>query len=421
MVMDEADIVVSSAEHSLRTVQSVLPPSMQVVLSSATLTDGVATIKGQLLHNPTNIVLTAESVRESAAVAADNGPLVESRIVVKEGKKDTLKQFYLVSSDECHHYTLLYSLYRFALINGKTLVFVDEDDQTYKLQHFLESMGVATLVYDASLPINVRLDTLRRFQSGTVSTLVCTDGTLESAERLCGEHQEDRAQEKTGKKKRARDEGEDEAPSALHRGIDFSNVKNVILFNGVDASSSTELSRYTHRVGRTARAGAEGISITFFSVPQARRNLSEMRSYCESKGTRFRPFKKLQRAKAAKLQYRVDSVLSSVTRNATRKLRVATVAAELNRSSYLAQHMSQRDTDALRRIVNRSKDNVKIEPSVLDVPEYMKLNVDEVKDFTRRVRADQTRSSKFKKATKKKSEDPLKAVAAKIRAKRKKK
>ncbi|KPA79021.1 putative ATP-dependent RNA helicase [Leptomonas pyrrhocoris] len=432
-VLDEADVVASVAERSLRTVQSLLPPSMQVILASATLTKGVAAMKGQLLRHPVNVVLTSEDVRDevrskkagaAAPAEAQRGPVVESRIIVKDPLKTTLHQYYLVATDECHSHTLLFGLYRMALIQGKTLIFVNDDEQTYRLQNFLEQLGVATLAYDANLPINVRLDTLKRFQSGAVSTLVCTDGTLESAAQLQMSLEEESqssvaAVAETSKKSssRRRSRHNDEAPSALHRGIDFAHVRNVILFDGVEATDPIALSRYTHRIGRAGRAGEEGVSIAIFSVPQARKYLQPLRAYCTERGESIGPFRQMLRATVAKLQYRVDSVLGNITRTSTRKMRVASVASELSRSSYLANHLSQKDTDALKRVMRRSSKKVKVERNILDVPYYMKLStIDDAGEYRKRVHANQTQSNLLRKAAKKATVDPLKAVVSKLRS-----
>ncbi|KAK7195768.1 ATP-dependent DEAD/H RNA helicase [Novymonas esmeraldas] len=447
-VLDEADVVASMAERSLRTVQALLPPNMQVILASATLTKSVAAVKGQLLRHPVNVVLTSEDDKESSRGAAEDGaaaapgPVVESRITVRDPLKTTLHQYYLVATDECHSHTLLFGLYRTALITGKTLIFVNDDEETYRLQNFLEQLGVATLAYDANLPINVRLDTLRRFQSGAVSTLVCTDGTLESAMQLQMSLEESQAggKEPAGRavsaappssRRRSRSaaaasssssHGADaETPSALHRGIDFAHVRNVVLFDGVDALDPIALSRYTHRVGRAGRAGEEGLSIAIFTVPQARRHLRELRAYGKERGDIIQPFRQMQRADVAKLQYRVDSVLSNITRTSTRKMRVAAVAAELSRSSYLAHHLSQKDTDALQRVMQRSSKRVRVERNILEVPEYMRLtSADDVAAYRQRVRANQTHSSRLRRAAQKAAADPLQAVVAKLRSSKRK-
>uniref|UniRef100_A0A0A9YNS5 ATP-dependent rRNA helicase RRP3 n=1 Tax=Lygus hesperus TaxID=30085 RepID=A0A0A9YNS5_LYGHE len=65
LVMDEADMLLAVAGQALRVIQAALPTQgMQVVLCSATLTDGVATMKGQLLHHPVSIVLSSTPVND---------------------------------------------------------------------------------------------------------------------------------------------------------------------------------------------------------------------------------------------------------------------------------------------------------------------------------------------------------------------
>lgn len=424
LVVDEADMIVSVAEMALRSIQSMLPPVLQVILASATLTEDLLTMKGKMLHKPTNVILTDEMSRSSSGPAQDSKVVVESRLALQNARiGNNLHQHYLVATDECHRHTLLFGLFRLRLIQGKTLIFVDSDDDTYRLQHFLEQLGVATLLYDPSLPMNVRLHTLKRFQSGQVGVMVCTDGTLESAEKLHASLGESPAEEAAPRKRRRaeKNKNNEDAPSALHRGVDFHKVQNVIIFDGVDSTSSISLSRYTHRIGRVARAGEEGTSIVFFTVPQAKKYIVPLRSYCESCGNTITPFKRMERTEAAKLQYRVDSVLENVTRAATRKLKVATVAAELSRSSYLSHHLSEKDSDALKKVLDRSKKAIKIERHLLHIPEYLDIKgADDAEAFTRRVRADKTRDHTYKQLTKKAPADPVKVAMTKIRSARKK-
>jgi len=437
LVIDEVDMVVAITERSLRQVQSVLPQSLQTILCSATLTEGVAMIKGQLLHSPVHITLTADedsgkpskSKRareddEHADNGDDSGAVVESHLRLRDASAPTLKQYSLVATSECHKHTLLFSLFRLKLIDGKTLIFADDDEDTYKLEHFLQQLGVACMVYDVTLPTNARLDILRRFQRGEVATLICTDNTLESAERLqmsmedadhAANPDDEALTAAPAHKKRRADSGA--APnSALHRGVDFNKVRNVIIFDGMDSATAINIAKYTHRVGRTGRGGLPGTSIIIFSVPQAQKALPALRDHLRERGTSLRPFKQLDRNQAARLQYRVDTVLSNVTRNATRKLRVATVASELARSSYLSTHLSQKDSDALTRIVSKSSKTVRCDPSILEVPKYMSLKgVDGAKEFTTRVNTQERKESVFRQLTKKKNTDPLKAVVSKVR------
>jgi ATP-dependent RNA helicase DDX56/DBP9 len=430
VVMDEVDMVIAISERSIRLVQTVLPQTAQGILCSATLTEGVASIKGQLLHNPVHITLTADdddtpSSKRPRGSAVDDEPEVESRITLKDTSAKTLKQYYLVATDECHKYTLLFSLYRLKLIEGKTLIFVDSEDATYHLEHFLQQLGIACVVYDTTLPTNARLDILRRFQKGEVGTLICTDNTLESAERMqmsmegADADEESKEEDVSGRrKKKSRIEGVESAPnSALHRGVDFNKVRNVIIFDGMDAPTAINIAKYTHRVGRTGRGGQEGTSIILANIAQSRKVIPELRDQLKGKGDQLRAFKQLQRNEAAKLQYRVDTVLANVTRVAARKLRVATVATELARSSYLSTHMSQRDNEVLERIVKKSSKSVKCDRNVIELPKYMEIKkIDNARDYGDRVNLRGPRKEQvFNTVTKKKHVDPLKAVVAKVR------
>ncbi len=63
------------------------------------------------------------------------------------------------------------------------------------------------------------------------------------------------------KKKRVHRDVSKDAEFGVARGVDFKGVGTVV---NVDVPSSVE--SYTHRIGRTARAGASGVALTFVSV-----------------------------------------------------------------------------------------------------------------------------------------------------------
>eukprot|EP00744_Colponema_vietnamica_P009336 GILI01013285.1.p1 GENE.GILI01013285.1~~GILI01013285.1.p1 ORF type:complete len:565 (-),score=164.76 GILI01013285.1:108-1565(-) len=430
VVIDEADWLIDIASVAMQSVQSMLAPlTLQVIMVSATLSEGVASMKGHLLHNPTNITLTTEDVnaegqmvggkkrdREDAAPIDESNPIIESRVSIKDTEAKTLKQYYLVASEECHEHSLLYGLYRLKLISGKTLIFVDDEEKSYELQNFLEQLGVTAAVYDTSLPVNIRIDVLRKFQTGEIATLLCTDSTLERAGADLN------AIESESKPKKARKERRvsgDHEMSALHRGIDFANVTNIIIFDGIDYPSALNFNKYTHRIGRAGRAGEPGNSILILRVPQAQKTLPPLKDYLQSSRHEIiKPFKKMDRTQAAKMQYRVDTVLANVTRTASRRIRVATVASELARSNYLSSHMTEKDTDALKKIVNSNKKHVRTDTSLLELPKYMDMKkADDVKTFMERVNTTSSarKDQQFRAATKKVAVDPLKAVVKKVR------
>ncbi|KAH9597187.1 DEAD/DEAH box helicase domain [Trypanosoma melophagium] len=426
VVIDEVDLMMSIAESSVRAVQSILPPSIQTILCSATLTDAVAHIKGQLLHNPVTITLNTgndddddndNNGKNGGITAPGENLVVEARKIVRGGAaEEKLEHYYLVATDECHHHTLLYSLYRLGHIKGKTLIFLSTEDAMYKLHSFLIQLGVDALVYDSNLPLNVRMDALHRFQIGSVNTLVCTDGTLESIDRLqeASMGVRDDTTATTMNKKGKNTVSSDNI--ALQRGIDFSGVRNVILFDGIAVPSTTAFSRYTHRVGRAGRAGKSGMAITLLSLQQAQKVTRPLREYLANKQDSFQPFKQLQRKEAAMLQYRVDNVLASITRSSTRRQRIAAVATELTRSAYLNSHMSQKDGDALQRILSRSRKEAKCDSALLDVPHYMHIEkADSADHYRKRVSAKARSASSNSRRGNKKTRDPLSSVASAVK------
>ncbi|RNF19692.1 ATP-dependent RNA helicase [Trypanosoma conorhini] len=417
VVIDEVDLVMSIAEGSLRAVQSVLPPSVQTILASATLTDGVVNIKSQLLHRPVTITLSTGDEDDEAPPTDGENIVVESRTTTRGATdEERLQHYYLVATDECHQHTLLYALYRLGHIKGKTLIFVNEEETTYKVQSFLAQLGVEALVYDSNLPLNVRVDTLHRFQVGSVATLVCTDGTLESVDGLRdpvpGVSEEAALTPSKGGKRT-----DDKNAGALQRGIDFADVRNVILFDGISHPTTSAFSRYTHRVGRAGRAGKGGMAITLLSRQQAQKVTRRLREYLRATHDAFEPFKQLHRQEAAKLQYRVDNVLFTITRSSTRRQRISAVAAELTRSAYLKSHMSEKDDTALRRILSRSKKTTRCDPTLLDVPHYMHIEgADSAENYRKRVRARaSSRSPSFSQQARTKSRDPLSRVASAVK------
>jgi ATP-dependent RNA helicase RhlE len=110
---------------------------------------------------------------------------------------------------------------------GRTLVFVRTKRGADRLVKRLSRHDVAAVAMHGDKSQNQREKALARFEAGTVGTLVATD--------------------------------------VAARGIDVQDITHVINFDAPAASED-----YVHRVGRTARAGATGIGITFVLDDQRR-------------------------------------------------------------------------------------------------------------------------------------------------------
>jgi len=108
---------------------------------------------------------------------------------------------------------------------GRTLVFVRTKHGADRLVKRLSKKGVNAVAMHGNKTQNQRNRALARFASGDIDTLVATD--------------------------------------VAARGIDVDDVTHVINFDAPGDSDA-----YIHRVGRTARAGRDGIGVTFVSAEQ---------------------------------------------------------------------------------------------------------------------------------------------------------
>jgi ATP-dependent RNA helicase RhlE len=112
------------------------------------------------------------------------------------------------------------------------LVFVRTKRGADRLVKRLDSLGVRAAAMHGDKSQRQREQALAQFQSGKVDTLVATD--------------------------------------VAARGIDVARISHVINFDPPEDSDA-----YTHRVGRTGRAGRPGIGITFVGIDQ-RRDVSDL-------------------------------------------------------------------------------------------------------------------------------------------------
>ena len=103
-------------------------------------------------------------------------------------------------------------------IDGGTLIFTNTRDQCDRLAELLEKSGKKTLIYRGEMDKNQRRINLRAFRDGKVDLLISTD--------------------------------------LASRGLDVDHVGRVINYH-----LPKEMENYLHRVGRTARAGREGLVI----------------------------------------------------------------------------------------------------------------------------------------------------------------
>ncbi len=116
------------------------------------------------------------------------------------------------------------SIVLYNLISGKkldrVLIFVNRRDSTKKLALFLAQYGFKTAVLSGSVSQKDRLKALDDFRKGKIKIMVATD--------------------------------------VAARGLHIKGISHVINYDLPE-----EAEHYIHRIGRTGRAGAEGISVSF--------------------------------------------------------------------------------------------------------------------------------------------------------------
>lgn len=129
------------------------------------------------------------------------------------------------------------------------------------------------------------------------------------------------------------------------RGVDFIDVSCVLNF---DLPSSSRA--YTHRVGRTARAGRTGMALSFV-VPKEEWGKDKVVGYLESAKHDEAVFARVEKDQAARgskikdykfdmkqveaFRYRMEDALRAVTRNAIKEARLKELKAEILNSDKL--------------------------------------------------------------------------------------
>ncbi|MCB1785929.1 MAG: ATP-dependent RNA helicase RhlB [Chromatiaceae bacterium] len=150
--------------------------------------------------------------------------VVEAEQITADRVRETA---YMVANDE--KVPLLIGLMR-QLPEARVIVFINTKREADRVWGFLEGNGYQAAILSGDVPQKKRLSLLKRFSSGEVSVLVATD--------------------------------------VAARGLHIEGVTHVINYDLPEDAED-----YVHRIGRTARAGAEGDAISFvcetyaFSLP----------------------------------------------------------------------------------------------------------------------------------------------------------
>ncbi|KAJ7509695.1 P-loop containing nucleoside triphosphate hydrolase protein [Mycena galericulata] len=438
LVIDEADLILSYGhDEDVRQIFSgaFLPKVYQSFLMSATMTEDVEMLKGLTLRNPA--ILKLEEDEDEAA---------------------NLSQ-YAVRCTEPDKFLLSYVILKLKLIKGKCILFVNDVERAYRLKLFLEQFSIKSCVLNSELPLNSRYHTVQEFNKGVYEYIIATDesgrGELDTDDE--GEDGDAEAQEEgadaeadagaesdaeeefvpsqrepasalaAAPKKRKRSASPAAAPPSepaskkrkgegksknegkgkgkgkaaarkeygVTRGVDFVDVACVLNFD-----LPTSARAYTHRVGRTARAGRTGMALSFVSVCTGTgtgvnagtggglkgtgTGAVEAAERAEADARVFARIEREQGARGSKVQeyhfdmtqveafrYRMEDALRSVTRSAVREARVAQLKAEILNSDKLKAHFEDNPLDLEFLRHDKPLHPTRVQPHMKHVPKYL--------------------------------------------------
>ena len=167
---------------------------------------------------------------------------VRIQIAPEQVAVDTVEQKVFLTSEK-EKYTVLYNLIKQHQIE-RVLIFANRRDQTRALESKLRRHKFKTGLLAGDVPQKKRIRTLEEFRSGEIEVLVATD--------------------------------------VAGRGLHVDDISHVINYNLPEDPED-----YVHRIGRTGRAGSEGISITLacendsFMLPSIEELLGQ-KLHCEN-------------------------------------------------------------------------------------------------------------------------------------------
>ena len=218
-----------------------------------------------------------------------------------------------------------------------------------------------------------RYHTVQEFNKGVYDYIIASDEGSGRAERDSDEEESEpetsaplpkrkhRVSSPSGKaspsrpKKRKRTKDSLDAEYGVSRGVDFVDVSCVINFDLPSSSRS-----YTHRVGRTARAGRTGMALSFV-IPRDQWGKNKIVGCVDTAQRDEEVFTRIEREQGARgsqikeyvfdmkqveaFRYRMEDALRAVTRSAIKEARVKELKTEILNSDKLKVYVSFRQEE----------------------------------------------------------------------------
>ncbi|KAG0057769.1 ATP-dependent DNA/RNA helicase [Gryganskiella cystojenkinii] len=181
----------------------------------------------------------------------------------------------------------------------------------------------------------------------------------------------------------------------VSRGIDFVNVAAVVNFDFPPTAKS-----YTHRVGRTARGGQMGTSLSFVVTEEEKEKSIKSSKLLGAAGWTFmqgddeQVFNRVVKQQEASgctinnytipmqqlagFRYRMDDAMRAVTRVSIREARLKELKAEMLNSEKLKAHFEDKPKDLEFLRHDKTLHPTRVQPHMKHVPDYMMPKVQAV-------------------------------------------
>ncbi|KMP05476.1 ATP-dependent RNA helicase dbp9 [Coccidioides immitis RMSCC 2394] len=375
LVIDEADLVLSYGyEQDMQNLAKAIPRGVQTLLMSATLTSEVDALKGLFCRSP--VILKLEEAEDEGAGIAQ----------------------FAVKCAEDEKFLLTYVIFKLQLVKGKCIIFVGDIDRSYRLKLFLEQFGIKSCVLNSELPVNSRIHVVQEFNKGVYDIIIAADdqeviGEIPKNGSKTPEQSNGENGDETEEEKGFSDEDEVEPPPSkkrkkstkekdygISRGIDFQDVACVLNFDLPTTAKS-----YTHRIGRTGRAGKTGMALSLIvpselygrhkptSFPTAKNDETVLAKIIKRQaklGREVKPYN-FDTKQIDAFRYRMTDALRAVTRVAVQEARTKEIKQELLKSEKLKRHFEE-NPEELRQLRHDGELRpTRVQAHLKHVPEYL--------------------------------------------------
>ncbi|KAH9813982.1 P-loop containing nucleoside triphosphate hydrolase protein [Melampsora americana] len=357
LVMDEADLILSYG-HSSDDIKAILsgsgtadgitwrfPNFYQSFLMSATMTEEVAQLKNLVLRDP-EVLMVKES----------------------ENELKNLTQFSINISNEQDKFLLVYVIFRLRLIKGKGLIF----------------FGIRSGVLNSELPFNSRYHAVQEFNRGVFNYLIATDESGDSHQPV--DESSLLISTQPAEESKSNAEAQTTSEKSSRRGNEKTLLKTdlltdhktmafpVVMCDQFDIPPSARC--YTHRIGRTARAGRTGISLSFVRSNANQQVSKDLATWARieeqqrKRGSEIREYK-FDMTQVEGFRYRMEDGLRSVTKAAIREARIKEIKNEVMNSEKLKSHFEANPNDLAFLKHDKPLHPTRIQPHMKHVPSYL--------------------------------------------------